>query len=65
MSQTPKPQEPAADRLCPGCKQPLKDTAKPHCREKRSKPCGWVVCDCQTTSDARGNYYPRKRKAKP
>lgn len=49
-----------SDRLCPGCRKPLKDTAKAHCREKRATPCGWVSCKCGTVLDGHGNYYPRK-----
>ena len=51
----------SVDQLCPGCERPLKDTAKPHCMEKRRTPCGWIACTkCQTIIDGRGNHYPRK-----
>ena len=51
---------------CPNCRRALKDTAKAPSMEKRSKPCGWIVCDpkgCGTTLDARGRHYPRKAAA--
>lgn len=46
---------------CPGCRGALKDTAKIHCEmsDRRSKPCGWVKCQCGTTVDGYGNHYPR------
>ena len=50
-----------ADKKCPGCQQPLKDTAKAHCLGRRGGvPCGWVICKCGTHLDIRGYYFPRK-----
>lgn len=49
---------------CPVCQSALSETARPHCMEKRAKPCGWVVCKtCDTTIDRRGNHYPRAKAA--
>lgn len=49
---------------CPNCREALKDTAVAHCRDQRRTPCGWVTCSpakCNTTIDARGHHYPRKK----
>jgi hypothetical protein len=46
--------------LCPNpdCGKQLKETAKPHCLEKRTSPCGWVRCSaCQTVLDRHGKHF--------
>jgi hypothetical protein len=46
--------------FCPNpvCQKPLKETAKAHCLDKRTKPCGWVRCtSCQTVLDGHGKWF--------